>query len=624
MPYRTILAAMLLAMALQTVCAAQTYTDYSILSSTNNLPSGSNWQGSNVWAVDVNNDGIPDLIQQGFSGDYLGAPAVQFTISIANGDGTFRPPVAYNYPPGLYDGVPIAFGDFNGDGRIDLAMWGGYTTVAIFLGNGDGTFKNPWYSNVLLASGQYISTVGPFAVADFNHDGHADLAIVGTCSCASTNTTLYILPGNGTGLFSAAIPIHNEPNSESTLSEMNSILVGDFDSDGNADLAVTVGNYDGHLGAVTSSTVHVLYGNGNLDFEDTTPIVNADVSSINAGDLNSDGDTDLFVLNSNLQTYYGQPDRTFTSYTQQIPGWFYFSTQAMPYPAMADLNDDGHMDLVLEAHDYTNDGFLVFLLARPDPGQFDYQTWNLPASNLGSPGYSALAAGDFNGDSKPDWINHLYTDPGYSSAPQSVTTGLNATSGGNWSNCNYPSSERGIALCSPAGTSTSAVNISATARSFGQLRKMEVWVDGNKLNEQHHTWGSNAYMNYSTSSLASGVHKGTIYAADVDNTLQRLDFNFTVGPSNCSAPASDGVNICSPTSGTATSATPVLVQATAKIEGTLARMEIWIDGEKKFTETDSTSLAAAINLKPGTHQFTVYAVNTDGTLWDQTVGAIVP
>jgi len=53
-------------------------------------------------------------------------------------------------------------------------------------------------------------------------------------------------------------------------------------------------------------------------------------------------------------------------------------------------------------------------------------------------------------------------------------------------------------------------------------------------------------------------------------------------------------------------------------------MEVWVDSVKKFTETNSTSLAASINMSAGKHQVTVYAVNTSGTVWKQAVSATVP
>ena len=65
----------------------------------------------------------------------------------------------------------------------------------------------------------------------------------------------------------------------------------------------------------------------------------------------------------------------------------------------------------------------------------------------------------------------------------------------------------------------------------------------------------------------------------------------------------------------------VLVQATSKITGTLARMEIWVDSVKQYTETTAASLSAGVMASPETHTITVYAVNADGTAWSQAVTA---
>ena len=69
---------------------------------------------------------------------------------------------------------------------------------------------------------------------------------------------------------------------------------------------------------------------------------------------------------------------------------------------------------------------------------------------------------------------------------------------------------------------------------------------------------------------------------------------------------------------------PVSVLAAANITGTLARMELWIDGTKFYTETTSTTLSISYPLAAGKHQFGVYAVNTAGTKWLGLVSATVP
>ncbi len=343
----SIFAAVLCTMAQVATCVAQAPTTFGVVTSNDSTSTTSGWTPRNLYAVDVNNDGIPDLIQDQYWVSSAGAYNLQpvFGVSIANGDGTFKPAVAYNYPPGG-GGGPMAFGDFNGDGKIDIAMPAGNHTVAIYLGRGDGTFVNPWYSVVPIAAGQYIGN--PIVAADFNHDGKLDLAVVGV---DSTSNTVYILPGEGNGLFSAADPVLTVPGDDNVSSEgIQKMLLGDFDGDHNADLAVVATTGVPATGYIASVTVHVLYGNGAFAFEDTAPITSSNfgnVAGMNSGDLNSDGFSDLFAIDSDsyrLDTFYGQSDRTFASYTQQLPTASYFAGAEdyyAPAPTMADFNETG-------------------------------------------------------------------------------------------------------------------------------------------------------------------------------------------------------------------------------------------------------------------------------------------
>ena len=322
---------------------------------------------------DFNRDGAPDLAVAN-----QGSNAV--AVLLGNGDGSFRPAMNFgaggqpNSLPFPEVSMAMAVGDFNGDGTLDLAVANrGSNTVAVLLGNGDGTLQAP----VTFAVGSAPTSV---AVGDFNGDGRPDLAVTNLGS-----KTVSVLLGNGDGTFQPALTV-------STGHAPVSVAVGDFNGDGRPDLAV--GNI-----AVTiyvPSTVSVLLGNGDGTFQaartsgvgpGTEPL------SMAVGDFNGDGKLDLAVVTHNTQTHIDALTVLLGSGDGAFSSGMHFATGPVPASvAVADFNADGMPDLAV-----TNGGFnTVSVLLGDGDGTFQPRT----VTTGGEP--VSVAVGDFNGDGRPD------------------------------------------------------------------------------------------------------------------------------------------------------------------------------------------------------------------------------
>lgn len=566
----------------------------------------------NPLLVDLNNDGIPDLVQRTYQ---AGSAPGAFTVRLANGYGSFGAPVTYTFP--YQSGFPqMLAGDFNGDGNVDLIIvpQSGSNQLLLFLGNGDGTLQAPKIIPVDLPAGQTLAASS--AVADFNGDGKLDLAVTTESSSRPNGTptgSIELLPGDGAGNFGAPIRIYTPPVADAA----DALLAGDFDGDGKADIAFLDDYYCDSEGPFCTSTLHVLYNDGNSTFTDIptdAASTTGDEFWLSAGDLNSDGRTDIIAsvaspdatTSNQVYVLYGQSDRAFHLYTITAP-----NVDAL---AMADFNGDTKMDLVGTATDTTTPGSnLIFFLAGDSEGAFTQQSYALPYDQ------SSPIVGDLNADMRPDAL--VVTEK--TTSTFALEDVLNTTAGGNWGSCAYPQAGQGIHVCVPQGTIASpdvSVRFNASANSFGNIRKMELWVDGAKIAEQYHTWGSRAWFDFSVP-FPSGSHRGVIFASDIDNHLQQSAFTFNVGQI-CSPPASAGVRFCSPVSGSTVSS-PVTVQAGTKVTGTPANLQVWVDGKWYANIFDTTTANLPLSLSAGTHRIAVLALNTAGQKWESAVNVTV-
>jgi len=364
-------------------------------------------------AADFNGDRKQDLV-------VANSDANSIAILLGNGDGTFQPHVDYATGLGPQD---LAVGDFNRDGKPDIAVADAgenaqgqpANTVSILLGNGNGTFG----AHVDYATGDFPVRI---AAGDFNGDGNLDLAVVDQLA-----SMVSILLGNGDGTFQANLDY-------AVGSEPTDLAAADFNRDGKLDLAVA--------NSITQ-TVSILIGNGDGTFQTAVnyaaylgPV------AVLAADLNRDGKLDLVVpglVSSSVAVLLGNGDGTF-----HAPA-FYSTGQYPEGVATGDFNGDGFLDLALPTD--SSSGSVSILLGKGD-GTFQSAV-NFPSGMLPV----AITTADFNGDGKldvaaanlnantvssllsttillsPATLNFASQNIGTTSAPQTVTlTNIGATS----------------------------------------------------------------------------------------------------------------------------------------------------------------------------------------------------
>jgi hypothetical protein len=199
---------------------------------------------TNILSADLNGDGNLDLVASNGSNG--------IAVLLGNGNGTFQSP--QTFPTGGVFPESIALGDFNNDGKVDVVtanFSSGVASLSILFGNGDGTFQ-PFQSFPLDTTPSWIT------VGDFNGDGKLDVAVpicpLGILPQCGAASAVSILLGNGDGTFQPGVDY------PAGLSVTTSVA-GDFNGDGHLDLAVS-----GSDGSSTNG-IGILLGNGDGSFQ---------------------------------------------------------------------------------------------------------------------------------------------------------------------------------------------------------------------------------------------------------------------------------------------------------------------------------------------------------------------
>src|ERR1051326_2536951 len=352
---------------------------------------------------DFNGDGKPDLVTTNRIDDAGDAGQTDAVAIFLNTYGYPNYLPANVYLSGVNNSnigtrpVAVAVGDFNRDGKLDLAVVNrginpsdaGGNSVSIMFGNGDGSFQNA-VNYAVGATPQKIIT------GDVNRDGALDIAVTN-----SATNTITVLLNNGSGVFTATA---QSPIAVGTTPI--GLVAGDLNGDGKLDIAVANSG---------DNSVSVLLGNGDGTFQSAVAYSSGPAGStpwaVAIGDINRDAKPDLLVANSGsngMGALIGNGDGTFRGAQQ-------YAVDQTPRDVLAiDANRDGATDVITanelapyppncipnDANNpcYTPGDISVLMGVSPGPQNPNYALSNLPAGQTPS----RVAVGDFDRSGKTD------------------------------------------------------------------------------------------------------------------------------------------------------------------------------------------------------------------------------
>ena len=295
-------------------------------------------------------------------------------IELAQADGSFGAPIAL--PPGGLSNSPVLAADFNGDGKLDLAVLKFDTNVSsyelqVLIGHGDGTFQ----------AGPVSALLGPavsIAAGDFNGDHHVDLVL--ELNTGFNRYGFTVMLGNGDGSFAA--PVNHALNGFTPA-----ITVADLNQDGRDDLVVS-----------SNASVYFAAADGSFGAATAVPGLGG-ITVYGAADFTGDGKLDLVGLSgdgSHVEIFAGNGDGTFAApVSQPLP----FTATSL---AVGDMNNDRRPGIIVATQTGNSQstlGNLAILLGGPTGQlQLSYELDHFSQASI-----PVLA--DFNGDGNLDVLS---------------------------------------------------------------------------------------------------------------------------------------------------------------------------------------------------------------------------
>ena len=331
---------------------------------------------------DLNNDGQRDIAFADYGTNSIG-------MLLGKGNRTFDDVMTFTLGIGARP-ISIVVGDFNDDGRVDMAVaCYGTANVGVLLGSGNGTFS--LLTNYFTGEGSRPHMIN---IADLNNDSYLDIIIA---NIGANNVGIFF--GFGNGSFAPQMIYSTGPNTSPIW-----INIADLNNDHILDFAVVNENVN---------NVGVFLGYGNGSFGDQTTYPTGTASSPNAmviNDFNGDNRLDIAVVNSvanNVALLFGHPAAGLSDQAKPILLGEYYADflDQVSYRtgaglrrfsvAVGDLNNDKRMDLVVT---HSGDSSLGIFLGHGN-GSFNSEVIYL--LEIGSNPQN-LIMDDFNGDNLLD------------------------------------------------------------------------------------------------------------------------------------------------------------------------------------------------------------------------------